>query len=303
MALTDKLTAIADAIREKTGKAEKLSLLEMPQEIKSISGGGSTNTEFSKFLSDTTYVPTTLIEDAKKNSTKITSYKMYSFTSPEIVAACAGTWEKLSTISSLGLYGFGVYSYIVSTGSKIEEDPKLIMYCPELVDGSFEANYSGFTGLTLHAPKLRYTDLDDGAFTNSCFFKLIFDDYWTFDTKNMYQPLTRGGQKLVVIDIRTHYLQQVNCWNYAPFISQENSLRAVIIRSETVPQLLNGTPYEVFASKTPIGNQDTSYTNGEPGYIYVPQNLIEEYKSATNWSVAADYFRAIEDYPEICGEV
>lgn len=37
------------------------------------------------------------------------------------------------------------------------------------------------------------------------------------------------------------------------------------------------------------------------GYIYVPQALIEEYKVATNWSIFADQFRAIEDYPEICG--
>lgn len=37
------------------------------------------------------------------------------------------------------------------------------------------------------------------------------------------------------------------------------------------------------------------------GYIYVPQALIEAYKVATNWVTFADQFRAIEDYPEICG--
>ena len=37
------------------------------------------------------------------------------------------------------------------------------------------------------------------------------------------------------------------------------------------------------------------------GYIYVPKSLIEEYKAATNWSLYADKFRAIEDYPEITG--
>lgn len=38
-------------------------------------------------------------------------------------------------------------------------------------------------------------------------------------------------------------------------------------------------------------------------YIYVPSTLIEEYKAATNWSTFANQFRAIEDYPDICGEV
>ena len=35
------------------------------------------------------------------------------------------------------------------------------------------------------------------------------------------------------------------------------------------------------------------------GYIYVPSALIEEYRSTTNWSKYN--YRAIEDYPEICG--
>ena len=39
------------------------------------------------------------------------------------------------------------------------------------------------------------------------------------------------------------------------------------------------------------------------GYIYVPQVLLEDYKAATNWVTYATQFRAIEDYPDICGEV
>ena len=46
--------------------------------------------------------------------------------------------------------------------------------------------------------------------------------------------------------------------------------------------------------------------NGTPiasgtGYIYVPQALLSEYQSATNWSTYSAQFRAIEDYPEITG--
>lgn len=37
------------------------------------------------------------------------------------------------------------------------------------------------------------------------------------------------------------------------------------------------------------------------GYVYVPVALIETYKTANNWSTFASQFRAIEDYPEICG--
>lgn len=47
MALTDKLSKIADAIRSKTGKADLLTLDQMPTEIASIEtggGGGSVET-------------------------------------------------------------------------------------------------------------------------------------------------------------------------------------------------------------------------------------------------------------------
>jgi hypothetical protein len=41
---SDKLSAIADAIRDKTGKSDTLTLDQMPEEIESISGGGATPT-------------------------------------------------------------------------------------------------------------------------------------------------------------------------------------------------------------------------------------------------------------------
>lgn len=44
----------------------------------------------------------------------------------------------------------------------------------------------------------------------------------------------------------------------------------------------------------------TKIESGE-GYIYTPKSLIESYKKETNWSNYASQFKAIEDYPEICG--
>ena len=55
MALTDKLTAIADAIREKTGDTEPLSLDGMVDAIESITtgGGGGDGDDLNKFLTGT----------------------------------------------------------------------------------------------------------------------------------------------------------------------------------------------------------------------------------------------------------
>jgi hypothetical protein len=39
------------------------------------------------------------------------------------------------------------------------------------------------------------------------------------------------------------------------------------------------------------------------GYIYVPSVLIDYYRADTNWATFESQFRAIEDYPKICGGV
>jgi hypothetical protein len=37
------------------------------------------------------------------------------------------------------------------------------------------------------------------------------------------------------------------------------------------------------------------------GYIYVPAALIDTYKANSAWATFVNQFRAIEDYPDICG--
>jgi hypothetical protein len=69
-----------------------------------------------------------------------------------------------------------------------------------------------------------------------------------------------------------------------------SSLTSLILRKSDIIVTLANTNA---LTRTPI--------EGGTGYIYVPSALIDTYKSATNWSTYANQFRAIEDYPEICG--
>ena len=66
-----------------------------------------------------------------------------------------------------------------------------------------------------------------------------------------------------------------------------SNLDTLILRSETVCTLANTNAF--------TGTKIASGT----GYIYVPSALVDNYKAASNWS--AFQFRAIEDYPDICG--
>lgn len=79
-------------------------------------------------------------------------------------------------------------------------------------------------------------------------------------------------------------------------LSQCKSLTQLILRSETMATLENSN----FLNKCChfLGTVDTTYNpNGlTDGYIYVPRALVNDYKVATNWSVYASQFRALEDY-------
>ena len=68
-----------------------------------------------------------------------------------------------------------------------------------------------------------------------------------------------------------------------------SKFETLIIRTDIVPTLSGTNAF----SSTKIEKKT--------GYIYVPSALIEEYRTATNWSSFASQFRAIEDYPDICG--
>lgn len=67
------------------------------------------------------------------------------------------------------------------------------------------------------------------------------------------------------------------------------ALEALILRASTVCALVNSNAF--------MGSGIASGT----GYIYVPSALVDSYKADTNWSTYSDQFRAIEDYPDICG--
>lgn len=74
----------------------------------------------------------------------------------------------------------------------------------------------------------------------------------------------------------------------AEALMSTKELKALIIRSAEPCLLLNANAL----SDSPI--------KSGTGYIYVPRALIDDYKTATNWTVYAAQFRAIEDYPDIC---
>lgn len=69
------------------------------------------------------------------------------------------------------------------------------------------------------------------------------------------------------------------------------SITALILRSRTMCELA-----DVYAF------QGSGIWGGGKGSVYVPKNLLQDYKTNTNWAALPTYsIKAIEDYPGITG--
>lgn len=78
-------------------------------------------------------------------------------------------------------------------------------------------------------------------------------------------------------------------------------LKTLILRSPTMCTLANTSAFTNCNHITGIQHGTYNPNGLKDGYIYVPAALVDDYKTATNWSTFAEQIRAIEDYPEICG--
>ena len=91
---------------------------------------------------------------------------------------------------------------------------------------------------------------------------------------------TGGGARTSTIDLSKNITINTNrfCSAY--------SLVHLILRSDTLCSFSNTTAF----MSTPIANG--------LGWIYVPSDLVESYKTASNWSAYADQIVSIDEYPK-----
>lgn len=267
MALTDLLSAIGDAIRKKTGTTEKLRLDEMPQAIENIQGGSSGGTD-------------TLVDYLSGKPTKISSDAITSLNDYELQRRNL-TELNLPNLKSLN----GNYS-IRDTGIKTLDLPKLV----EMQSNSISSNQ--FLE-SVNLPSLicgQGYQKGFGLPYNYALKKLNIPKVKYFDKEGVC-----SARMLERLDLPS--VIEINNVSYQHPFDTCRHLTVLILRVNQVVKLTNGDGLFTYC---PINNGGD---DGLQGYIYVPKALLEDYKVATNWSVYADKFRAIEDYPDICGEV
>lgn len=276
MALTDKLTSIADAIRGKTGKTDGLTLEQMPGEIEGIQTGGGGDTS---------------IEDGLVTCT------LTSYSNDRITTVGRSAFMYRNTLASVSLPNLTIVNTEAFQG------------CTALTHVSFpnvtELMHSVFrdSGLkTFYLPKV--TKIGGYAFRGSEIERVTAEDLPAWDG-------TFTGNWAFATNSKLKYFQHTFTQELINFPFEDNralekvdlctcalgggcfrgciSLTALILRrADAICELTDTNAF----NNTPIAKGT--------GYVYVPAALIETYKSATNWSNYANQFRAIEDYPEIC---
>ena len=103
--------------------------------------------------------------------------------------------------------------------------------------------------------------------------------------KTAYSNIAQYSTNLVKVDIGSSYSWSIEVgWFYA-----DSALETFILRATALISLRSTNAF----AGTPIASGS--------GYIYVPADLVDTYKAATNWATYAGQIRAIEDYPEITG--
>lgn len=104
--------------------------------------------------------------------------------------------------------------------------------------------------------------------------------------------------KLTTISTQTWYmcpkLEYADC-------GQLNSITAQTFASDTALKTLILRKTDSICTLSNANGVSNSGIGKGTGYVYVPAALIDSYKAATNWSTFEAQFRAIEDYPDICG--
>lgn len=281
------LTAIAEAIREKSSSTAALKPSEMPEAIKNIKSGGGDDV-YRCFITDEW--PAELIYDggADKVTPRIRAFYHVMKISPKIIMKNAGSLIPQGCFES--------WSSSPNQASQLETvewtDAKIIneaafQKCYSLknliCDGLEKINSNVFNG---DKALIDFGDTSGITYIGIQAFMACsaLTSLRLPAVKSLGRSAFSGCTGLIKIDIGEKFSTIdggvfYGCSHLETLILRNSS---AVVKLSYVAALNNSG----IASKT--------------GYVYVPSNLLDRYKTATNWVSFATQLRAIEDYPEIC---
>lgn len=312
------LTAIGNAIREKTGGTELLKVVDMPAQIKGIQTGGAVEDErFEQLLMKTiesciipdgmTSLPSYAFYMCKKlkdvdfnNVTQIESNAFYGcdglqsidFKNVTLLGAnafdgCMGLISlDLSSITGTAPYSnlrrcfANCQSLTTVTGYNMTEVASdMFNYCKKLANFDFSKVKTISSSAFMYCNSLGNITLPN--------IESIASE--AFNAKG-YGTTTNTNEVTIDIGANCNLIAAKAFYGWT-------KIKHLIIRATTPPTLSN-----VNAFSDSFNTVTGTASNGN--YIYVPRDSLSAYWNATNWSafvLDGSVYRAIEDYPEITG--
>ena len=286
MALINKLTAIADAIRGKTGKTEEMTLDQMVTEIEGISGGGGD--ELFNTLVDRSISGKVLF-----NGTKV---------GRAVFSWCTGITEvEIPNATEVGLSAFQGCSAIRKVNApnltRPQDGPNNGYYfdgCTNLEE--FNApnlqvvGYQMFNGCNkisvFNFPKL--TELKNWAFYN-CGIEIANFPLVTKCADRAFN----SAKKLKIVNLPLLDFKMsfcfINCTalEYA-ILGNPTSLTSGAFQNTSTINL-------ILPNKSKVTKLEDTSSIDSLVAVYVPSVYLSDYKNETNWASIADKIHAIED--------
>lgn len=253
MALTDKLTAIGDAIREKTGSTAKLTLDQMVDEIEGISGGGVNEAEIGLLEGGLESYTNDRVTTVGKYSFYNSTVKHVSF--PNATAIGNSAFQKCANLLTIDVPNVN-----------------------NLQSGGIFKECTSLTSISL--PKVKSVN-SGGSMFATCTSLVDVDLPIVADLGSM--SCFQGCTALKKLD-----LPSATAISGGTVFSGCTSFETLILRNTTNIVTLSGS-----------NNFTNTVIAAGTGSIYVPDDLVESYKAATNWATYADQIKPLSEYVEV----
>ena len=259
-------TDIANAIRDKKGSVNTIKPINMADEINSIQVG---DTNFKDLVEGTL----TTIED--------------------------------DTITKVGDYAFRDYSSLVSINlpSATIIGNYAFTSCSSLASTNIPNATSIGTGVFNNCPKLTTIDLPQATSIGNYAFESC-SELTTIDLPQATSIGTRAFTKctsLTSINIPNITIINQNLFSYCKELVKAEFSNVIQIESyafrycsKLTTLILRVNQVATLSSDDALSSSNIGNGNG---YIYVPDDLVESYKVATNWSTYASKIKGLSELP------
>lgn len=284
----EKITAVADAIREKAGTTEELTLDEMPTKIAGIETGGG---EFECFVNgsgipknfsyDGTKIKDHLYYDEYLNSLNIpnvTTIGYYAFyCSTADVDKELHSIGKLENLKYIRDYAFCKRLASIYAKDKDDDSVKFLNF-PNVLEVGASA-FEGCTSIqTANFPKA--ITLKSSVFKSCRNLTKVELNALTATKNQILDGLAYGSTDGCVVYMNS--LESINA-------------KLANYNQAYISKLVLGSPAVCTLGSTSYFDYTWIKTKTDTGFVYVPDDLVDSYKTATNWTTFADKIKPMSE--------